>query len=486
MTNLEIIKSLLDKESAVTENGDPAFATTGNANLDLFSLEGGMRENQADLLLLFLKALEADKATALKNLFYLRDIHHGLGERDGFRLCFAFLCLKEPETAKKFLAYIPLLGRYDDLFCCLSTGVEDEVVEMVKKQLKKDMEDKAKGLSYSLLAKWMPSINASSSEARQKAKLLAEKMGLSKADYRKMLSYLRKGLIIENDLREQNYTFDYASVPSLALRKYTQAFIRNDKERFNFYLDEVKKGKKKIKVQTLYPYQIVEECYRHQNDKDQLALDAAELKWKALDRKAIPEGSIIVRDGSASMAGKAENIATSLAILFGETLQGEFHNSFITFSSKPELITFSDGALLQKLTYLSDFDDYANTDLRKVFKLILKTETNPGFDVTKPIKRIIIISDMEFDEGIDDVPAYESFTKDFTKAGLTVPQVIFWNVEARNIHFAADEKSKVLLVSGASTHIMDALIKGENLSPEALMQLALKPYAFVDEALKNA
>jgi hypothetical protein len=482
MKNTDIIKSLA-AQNVSTENGDTALATTGNANLDLFALEGGLRNNKDDLLILFSKAYKEDKATALKNLFYLRDIRHGLGERDAFRFLLKKISSQDPETIKKIIGFVSALGRYDDLFSCLETPLEEKVVEMVRAQLKDDMDKKGKNLSYSLLSKWMPSINTSSSQTRRLGLNLAEKLKLSKKDYRKMLSYLRKGLIIETDLTNKDYTFDYSSVPSQAMHKYTSAFLRNDKERYSFYLNQVQEGKAKINVSTLYPYQI----FREYDDlfMPEESKKAMEVKWKALKREEIGEGTIVVRDGSGSMCGLPDQIATSLSIFFGECLKGDFHNSFITFSSKPELVTFEDGSLFDKIEYVKTFDDCSNTNIRKVFNLILKAETSKDFDSSHPIKRILIISDMEFDMGTDNVPTYDSFVESFKKAGLEIPQVIYWNVEARSVHFATDKKSNVLLVSGASNHVMEAIVKGENLDPVAFMNLTLAPYSFIDEALKE-
>ena len=65
------------------------------------------------------------------------------------------------------------------------------------------------------------------------AKYLAKKLHMNDSMYRKTLSSLRKGRIIENNLREKDYTFNYESVPSLAMHKYVKAFFRNDSDRYN-------------------------------------------------------------------------------------------------------------------------------------------------------------------------------------------------------------------------------------------------------------
>ena len=85
-------------------------------------------------------------------------------------------------------------------------------------QLAKDIEAMKKQNEISLLAKWLPSVNASNKETVRKAKKLCRMLGMSEAEYRKTLSELRAYLkLIENNLRERDYTFDYSKVPSFLL-----------------------------------------------------------------------------------------------------------------------------------------------------------------------------------------------------------------------------------------------------------------------------
>ena len=79
------------------------------------------------------------------------------------------------------------------------------------------------------------------------------------ATYRKILVRLRAHIkIIENNLRERDYTFDYEKQPSKAMFKYRKAFIRNDGERYNSFLNKVATGEAKINANTLAPYELVE------------------------------------------------------------------------------------------------------------------------------------------------------------------------------------------------------------------------------------
>ena len=147
-------------------------------------------------------AFNEDPKVALKILFYARDIRDGLGERNSFRLVLNTLGNLYPEVAKKLIPYIPQYGRYDDMLVLLNTPVKQNVISMIQNQLKEDMENKKNNMPYSLLAKWLPSINTSNQEAVSLANLICKELKMTKRQYRQTLSYLRKGMIVENNLRE--------------------------------------------------------------------------------------------------------------------------------------------------------------------------------------------------------------------------------------------------------------------------------------------
>ena len=52
-----------------------------------FALAASMRENTQDAVKLFEKAFFEDKQTAIRILFWIRDIRGGQGEREIFRKC---------------------------------------------------------------------------------------------------------------------------------------------------------------------------------------------------------------------------------------------------------------------------------------------------------------------------------------------------------------------------------------------------------------
>ena len=84
----------------------------------------------------------------------------------------------------------------------------------------------------SLIAKWLPSVNTSSSTVREQAKQLCRLLHLSEKAYRKTLSQLRTYLdVLEKRLCAKDYTFDYEHLPSKALYQYHKAFRKHDSRR---------------------------------------------------------------------------------------------------------------------------------------------------------------------------------------------------------------------------------------------------------------
>lgn len=531
MNALQAMKMQLNV--ARTENGDLAYKSTGSACLDFFSLCGGMRRNLEDLDKLFAKAYAENPVVAIKILFYMRNIRGGLGERNSFRVLLKELAKFYPEMAKQIVYAVPEYGRWDDLLVLLDTPVKDDAITLIKSQIEKDKEAMEKGREVSLLGKWLPSINTSSKESVARAKIIMAALGMKAVEYRKLCSALRKEIkILEDNLRRKDYTFDYSKQPSQAMLRYKKAFMRNDEERYKSFLNKVveqaeklargeeipEEERVKLNTKTLYPYQIVAPFMdgwsgaRCLPDEKALPLEAS---WKALDRGSFDSKTIVVRDGSGSMYGSGDfaaiNIATSLALLFAEQLDGAYKNSFITFSSEPRLVQVPENAdtLEKKLNFISKFNDCSNTDIGKVYRLILDVAKSGNVPKEEMIERILIISDMEFDAAVTisdtaanervkslseasldrsycptNVSTFEFYKKEFEAAGYELPEIVFWNVEARDTHLPVTMNEKwVKLVSGASANIFADVVSGDLkvVTPYEFMLQILEPYAEFDK-----
>lgn len=467
-----------------TENGAAAYVSTLNHNLDFFAESAACRYIPQNAIELFEKAMQEDYQLAVANLLYLRDIRHGCGERSLFRRCFQYLALKYPCDAAYLLPYIAQIGRFDDLFTVLHTPVEPALIQLIQNQLNKDLENQKHGC-VSLLPKWMPSINTSSYQTRMRACHLAKELGMTPAQYRRLLSKLRKGQIVETNLTQRDYTFDYDKLPAGALHKYRIAFQRNDEARYEQYLEDVQTQRTAMKTQTLYPHQIVGKYDIEYYQKD------LELKWQTMCNTLPVDDSntIVVRDGSGSMTWNNNipySIATALSLLFASRLRGPFAHSFITFSRIPKLVKLpADASLQEQLQICEEHFDASNTNLEAVYDLIYETSLQIE-DPKDYIQRIVIISDMEFDEGCDHIPPFERIKRRFKAANIPLPQIIFWNVCARNIHFSAQSHENVRFICGASQNSIQAVLEDDTFSPEAFMLKQLQPYqAIVSQLAKR-
>ena len=91
-----------------------------------------------DILQVFLKAYGEDPSTALKILFWTRDIRGWAGERRIFRIIWKYLLQNKKEVAIKLAPYVSEYWRFDDLFNDENNKdyiVPDEILSLIKKEL---------------------------------------------------------------------------------------------------------------------------------------------------------------------------------------------------------------------------------------------------------------------------------------------------------------------------------------------------------------
>lgn len=468
------------KETAnvtLTENGAVTLRTTGSDCLDLFSTIGALRKaDENDIIERFIRAYCESPDTAMKILFYARDVRGGLGERRTFRILLRWLADNHSASVIKNIQYIPEFGRYDDLLELSGTACESEAVAFIKEQLEKDVEALDKDGDVSLLAKWLPSVNTSNDAAVRAGKKLAKLLGMSESKYRKTLSALRAQIkIIENNLREKKYDFDYEKQPSKALFKYRQAFIRNDNDRYTDYLDRVSKGEAKMNTGTLMPYELVESVLNKLTAMSEEEKTAVNTTWEKLEDFGGDENILAVIDGSGSMyAWKAPtpaSVALSLGLYFAERNKGAFANHFITFSHAPQMIEIKGDNFVDKLRYVTTFDEVADTNLEAVFRLVLETAVKYKVTQSELPSKLVIISDMEFNYCVEDgdLTNFENARRMFEENGYRLPDVVFWNVASRNRQQPVSQNEQgAALVSGCTPRLF-SMIAGGELSPLKIM-----------------
>ncbi len=452
-------------KTARTENGAVTHSTTTNAVLDFFALAGAKRNDIPGARTLFRKALQEDRQLAIRALFYLRDIRGGQGERDLFRALFKDLIRTDLSAAEQVVAFIPEYGRWDDIVSLYNFNGFTTPVKMIRNQLELDALDRAAGKSISLMAKWLPSENASSANSRVMARQIATDLGISNKKYRQTVVALRKYIgLLEQQMSTNSWdSVDYGKLPSQASRKHTKAFKRHDETRYEEFLGAVIKGDAKMNAGTVATYEVLD-VVRKGND------NAANAIWKSLPDYTNGGNAIVVADTSGSMTAiisgstRAMDVSTSLALYFAEHNEGAFKNYFISFSESPELVAVRGNTLMEKLRNISTTNWGFNTDIEKVFDLILNAAKRAGADAEDIPKVIYIISDMEFDSvrGGRNETNYEAAKRKFDAAGFQLPHVVFWNVASRNTNVPTSAaQTNVTLVSGLSQSTFRYVLEGK-------------------------
>ena len=476
--------------TAYTENGAVAHATSGSDCLDFFATVGALRHASDDeIILRFMRAFCENREYAVKLLFFARDIRGGLGERRVFRVILKWLAETAPEAVEKNLPHIAEFGRFDDLLALMDTRCEKSAVAFLKAALDADLAASRKGEAVSLLAKWLPSVNTSNTDAVRYAKKLSRAFGMTDAAYRKALSRLRADIrILENHLRQKDYTFDYEKQPSRAMLKYRKAFVRNDGERYQGFLEAVSCGKAKLHTQNVMPYELIDPYLestwggelkiKNVTPEEQNTLNVT---WEQLpDYRG--EGNILaIVDTSGSMYFDAKplpaSVAFSLGMYLAEHNTGYFKNHFIEFSARPQLLEIKGETFFERLRYLTTFNEIANTNLEAVFDLILKTAVKHRVPESELPEKLVILSDMEFDAAVSkrDRTVFDAAKAAYEEAGYRLPEIVFWNVASRNRHQPVRmHESGVALVSGVTPKLFELVARG-----------IVDPYLFMMEIIES-
>lgn len=460
----------------LTENGALAHKSTGSAVYDLFSLGGAYRKrSDDDVVFLFTKAFAEDPKYALKCLFYLRDVRGGQGERRFFRLCMRWLAIRNREVAKRNLKYISEYGRWDDLYTFVGTPLEVAAFDIIKEQLALDMTCK----TPSLLAKWLKSENTSSAESCRLGKITRQALGMSHKQYRKTLSILRKKINIVERLMSANQwdLIEFDKIPSKAGLIYKNAFARRDiiKAKYETF---IKDENTKVNAKTLYPYEVVAEalkCFRTVwyglPAIDNVNRMAVNKYWDNLTDYFADKtfNGLAVIDTSGSMTGSSAdapiNIAISLGLYCAERANGPFANHYISFASRPQLISTNGVDFVDKVYRIYKTNLVDNTNLLATFDLILKTAISNNCSQEDLPENLIIISDMQIDcgktyTGKSMQTEMETVHKMFERAGYKTPHLIYWNVNASK-DTILDGTDGVTYVSGCSPVIFEQILTGK-------------------------
>ena len=453
-----------------TENGMVTNSTSLNFCVDLFFQIGAMRgQDKSRLINAFTKAFGENPLTAMKLLFWARDVRGGAGERQIGKDIMSYLANNRTEVMRKNISLVTEFGRWDDLLVFLGTPLEKDALELISKGLA----DK-----NGLTAKWMPRPNVSNREGKRQANTIRKFLGLSPKEYRKML--VENSNTVEQLMCAKKFdSIDYSKLPSKAMANLMKAFSKNDKERFAAYLASLEKGETGVKINAgaVYPYDIIKSVLAGQTR-------GADAQWNALPNflEGSKERFIPIVDTSGSMFWDlakvtgdlyAGHIAQSLGLYISERNVGPFKDAFITFNTNPELVVVS-GTLTERHRQVQRLSVGGSTNLQGVYQLILKKAKEGNVPESEMPTMVIIFSDMEFNQGTsghESSTAQEMIEKMYSESGYKCPKVVYWNLASRGdknkpVHF---DKTGTALVSGFSPALLSSLLGGKDMTPISMM-----------------
>ena len=395
------------------------------------------------------------------------------GEREFFRVCFRWVAKNYPDIARKNLTLISEYGRYDDMWIStFETPVQNDTLKFIKDLLTLDISCKAP----SLLAKWLPSENASSAKTKHNARVIKNYLGMSSKQYRKTLSFLRERInVLERLMSAGEWDkIEFDKIPSKAGFKYRNAFARRDmiaKKYEKFAKDTTTK----VNAKALYPYECVQEArklyYAGLDNVDRLMVNkywanlADYFAGKTFNGMAIVDtsGSMTWGPGVTPI-----DVAVSLGLYCADKAAGPFHNHFMTFESTPHMVEVRGADFVDKVRNVMRANWGGSTNVEAAMDTILYTAIDNHCSQDELPQNLIIISDMEFDYCVSSArygggmaTLFERIESKFKMHGYKMPNVVFWNVNARQDNIPMKVKDGVTLVSGFSPVVYEMLMSGK-------------------------
>lgn len=427
-----------------TENGDISYNTTGNNLLDILFMTSYFEKHLDEV------KVGNSKKEKLFSMF-IRDPRHGLGRRDLGRTLM--------QQSEVDAVNIVKAGRYDDLW---HIPTDNNLEYLYSEALQGNQ----------LAKKWLPRLTT---KDRNVAKALCKEWGLTQQGYRRLikcdntveykLSYAEKvgGTPLNELFKEGNYahplvdTIKFEQVPSLAMVKYFSAFARREdtKERFQAYLDSVKKGEKKLNISTTNVYDIYK-------NRDRIDADLFFDKLEKIEINCIP-----ILDTSGSMFDSNDSIGKAMSIAHYLSKCSTYCNGqLIGFSNNPHLITITEKNSTNSGWYRYDFGnsnkysrelnsmytgDVADTDFGKVMKLLEGLNELPEY--------LVVLSDMEFNSG--SAQSKIQLQKLWKEKGYKT-KIVWWNFNARNKTVPETDEMGNIYISGYSPMMLKFLEAGFN------------------------
>jgi hypothetical protein len=185
-------------------------------------------------------------------------------------------------------------------------------------------------------------------------------------------------------------------------------------------------------------------------------------------------GSMTCLAGGSASKSKTTclEVAVSLGLYLADKNLGKFKDTFLTFSTKPELMHLK-GNINQKIDQMVKSNWDMSTDLDAALNKVLMTAIKGNVAASEMPAMLLILSDMQFNACVRyDDSANDMIARKYQEAGYEMPKVVFWNLNASYGNTPVKfDKSGTALVSGFSPAIVKPLLSGDldGFTPESVM-----------------
>ena len=440
------LETLFGGNAKLTENGDIAFKMPSTNNfINILFLTEYFQKHSSQI-----PSIGKDEKAQLFAMM-IRDPRFGLGKRDLGRHLMGM--------TKCSIEQIMKAGRADDLiFTCTSSFSAKDLRDYLKAEIMKGNE---------LVKKWMPRYSSKNIAIARK---FAKDWGMNKQQYGKFI----KCNTTEQKLSRKNFDeIEFEHTPSLAMLKYAKCFNTRPelKERYHQYLEDVKAGKKSLKVTTTSVYDI----YRNR------AFIDADIFFDKIEKISID--CIPIVDTSGSMYDSNDSVGKALAIgHYLSKCSSTFKDKVIAFSSHPTMITLGENTkALRRGWRAPDTDSAKSTYQKEISSMITGDCSNTDFGAVMNLlstvdsgvmpKWLVVLSDMEFDAGSYTSKAATMAL--FKKRGYTT-RIIWWNLNSRNTTAPEMDVDGNIFISGYNPMLLKYLKAGFN--QEMFLENLLEEY----------
>lgn len=445
------------------------------------------------------EAWKEDPIKTIAVIFNCRDRINGKKEKKISNNGMIWLKKFKPLTYKlNILNYINNYGCWKDLLYInyFSSILDNYELNLIAEQLIKDKSNLINNKEISLCAKWSPSEKDRNDRRKditlRLSKIITNDSEKSLEIYRKeYIVPLRKKIkIIETLMCNKKWDeINYEHVPGIASKKYKNAFMKHDKERYQTYLKDVKNGLRRLNITGILPHELI----KYYIDLKRKGLESyekdetIELIWKRMIDDIKNEGIFDKIIPCCDVSGSMEcdnnlplTVSIGLGILISQCTTGIYKNKIITFSQEPLLFEVKGETLFDLYNSMIKMNFGLNTDFEKVSDLIINYGKINNINNDDMIKKIIVFTDMQFDKASSSENniniLHNKIINKYKNNNYEPPEFIYWNLKSSNSFPINITTEGTMLLSGFSEQLLKIIMKNKNIKPSLIIEEILKPY----------